>query len=372
MLEMNRRWLLLPFLAACGGEPRDLGPAQPVDDEGNPIVWSAESVSTDAELLTIWGRSRDEVWAGGWDGVIVHFNGRRWVEETTTATVPITGISGTPVPRDPPMDFIPGPIFAVGWGGTILQRRDDGVWVDAPRAVGTATVTDDLFDIHVHDDERALAVGDTGTIFVWDGVEWSHPRFRVPGAFSGELIEPRGALHSVWSPNGDNYSIVGSGGAAYRSDGVAASFEALDTRIAEPLRGVWGTGNNNVYAVGLDSTILRFRNGQWRRVREDGADDLPVTFLFGVDGRGGNNILAVGWRGVTARFNGRWVREVSQTAFDLRDVWVAPRVQVEPYPDELPDVTVNVDVAYAAGVAGTILRRQDPIPTLEELREAQP
>ncbi|MEM1026260.1 MAG: hypothetical protein AAGD10_17735 [Myxococcota bacterium] len=362
------------FLAACSGseEPSESGVARTPD--GEIQVWFQEGVPSDTEFLAVWGRSRNDVWAVGWDGTIAHYNGMAWQLETTTATVPLTGISGTPLPNgfdpDDPMDVAElGPVFAVGWGGTILQRQMDGSWIDAPRAVGTATVTTNLFDIYVHDDERALAVGDGGTVFAWDGTEWSNPAFRVPGDFSGELIEPRVALQGVWTPNGDDFTIVGSSGAAYRSQGVATGFASLDTRIAEPLRGVWGTGNGNVYAVGLDSIILRFQNGQWQRQRNDGIASLPTTFLFGVHGQRANDFLIVGWRGVAIRrANGLYVQEETLVDVDLRDVWVAPREQIVPYPDELPDVTVNLDVGFAVGTNGTILRRQPPLPTLEELQ----
>jgi hypothetical protein len=377
---MRRSALGLPLLlvAACGGSSDPLEPGVARTPDGEVQVWFQDEVPTDAEFLAVWGRSRDDVWAVGWDGTIAHYDGMAWRLETTTATVPLTGISGAPYPNDfdpdDPMDVAElGPVFAVGWGGTILQRQPNGVWVDAPRAAGTATITTNLFDIHVHDEERALAVGDGGTVFAWDGTEWSNPAFEVPGDFSGELIQPRVALQGVWTPNGDDFTIVGSSGASYRSSGVANAFSSLDTRIAEPLRGVWGTGNGNVYAVGLDSIILRFRNGQWQRQRDDGIAELPTTFLFGIDGRGNNDFLIVGWRGVAIRrAGGRYVREETSVDVDLRDVWVAPIERIEPYPEELPEVEVAVDVAFAAGTNGTILRRQPPLPTLEELQQANP
>ncbi|NJK89637.1 MAG: hypothetical protein HC923_09675 [Myxococcales bacterium] len=209
----------------------------------------------------------------------------------------------------------------------------------------------------VADEETALAVGDTGRIWTWDGIAWTNPRFRVPGEFSGQLIEPRGKLHAAWTANGNEFYIVGSGGAAYRSNGGFQNFEALDTRFAEPLRGVWGTGNTNVYGVGLDSIILRYTD-QWRRVTNNGADELPTTFLFGIHGRGGNDFLVVGWRGVALHFDGRWRAEVTTVDSDLRSVWMAPKFLAFPEEPDSPEV----DIAFAVGTSGTILRRQLPLP----------
>ena len=330
------------------------------------IIWFEEDVPLDTQYLSVWGRSHEDVWAVGWDEAIVHFDGTRWraepVETTRSSTVPlpITSVHGADIPPDAPVDdplFEPGPVFAVGWEGLILQRGVDGVWRDAPKAPGTATVTEDLFGVYVHDAENAMAVGDTGTVWVWDGIEWSHPRFRVPGEFSGELIEPRGKLHAVWTDNGRRYYVVGSGGAAYRSSGEPTNFEAIDTRFAEPLRGVWGLANNDVYAVGLDSLILRFTN-QWRRVRDDGAEEVPTTFLFGIHGRRGNDFLVVGWRGVALHFDGRWNVEQTQVDADLRSVWMAPQVRAFPEDPASP----TLDISFAVGTSGAVLRRELPLP----------
>jgi len=330
------------------------------------IIWFEEDVPTDSQYMSVWGRSHENVWAVGWDQTIIHYDGRSWRQEpiettrSSTVSLPITSVHGTPIPPDAPVDdptFDPGPVFAVGWEGLILQRDVDGIWREAPKAAGTATITEDLFGVFVHGPENAMAVGDTGTIWTWDGIEWSRPRFRVPGEFSGDLIEPRGKLHAVWTRNGNRYYVVGSGGAAYRSTGEPTDFDAIDTRFSEPLRGVWGTANDNVYTVGLDSLILRFTN-QWRRIRDNGAEDVPTTFLFGIHGRRGNDFMVVGWRGIALHFDGRWNVENTFADADLRSVWMAPRVPAFPEDPASPDL----DVAFAVGTSGTVLRRELPLP----------
>ncbi len=355
-------------LAACGDDDSTntaaagLCPAEP------DLRWSEETVPVDTQYLSVWGRSESDVWAVGWDQTIIHFDGQEWSEEvvertlpqSSTVTPPLTSVYGTALPNNAPTDdptFDPGPVFAVGWEGTILQRGADAVWRDAPRPANTATVTDDLFGVFVHDEENAMAVGDTGRMWLWDGVEWRKPRFRVPGEFSGEFIEPRGKLHAVWSRNGDTYFVVGSGGAAYRSNGSPTEFVSTDTRFAAPLRGVWGTGNENVYSVGLDSIILRFTN-QWRRVQNQDADEVPTTFLFGIHGRRGRDFLVVGWQGIALHYDGRWRAEDTRVTTDLRGVWMAPLFPADP---EDPESRL-VDRSFAVGASGTVLRREVPPP----------
>jgi hypothetical protein len=185
-----------------------------------------------------------------------------------------------------------------------------------------------------------------GRIMTWDGTLWTHIRFRVPGEFSGSLIEPKTSLKGVWTRDGGRYYITGAGGAAYRSDNGYASFESIDTRQSAPLRGIWGQSYGNVYAVGLEGLILNYQ-GEWRRVRNDGADELPNAFLFGIDALDASDITIVGWRGTAVRYQGgAWFVEGTTTDRDLRSVWIDP-------------VT---EVAYAVGASGTVIRRDPPPP----------
>lgn len=336
---------LLSGLNGCGGDGSGDGGTDPTCAQPPP-VWTLEPVPTDEALLAVWGRRAEDVFAVGWGGTILHYDGSEWtvepVESTGTSTTNLTAVEGVDLPNDfDPLDetFEPGPVWAAGWNGTLLQRRPDGVWVDASRAPGTATVTPDLFSLTVADEMQALAVGDTGSLFVWDGVEWSAASLRVRGTFSNEFIEPRGTLHGVWTRNGDRYFAVGSAGAAYRSNGPL-QWEIIDTTIPNPLRGTWGPNDTNLYAVGLDSLILRFDGNTWEVVRNRGADELPVAFMQDIDGRRGNDFMVVGWRGFVARYTGAWELQDVPTDRDLRGVWMAP----------------EANVAFAVGADGTVLR----------------
>lgn len=341
--------LVASFALACSDDA-DQGLDAGVTDAGPEPIWVVEpGVPTKEDLLSIWGHSATDIWAVGWNGTVLHYDGLAWNIESVSSTVPLTAVHGLP-PEDPMAEPPESPttVFAVGWGGTVLTRdHGSGTWIDA---APSSTITDDLFGLWVGADDSAVAVGDGGRVMVWDGMAWSHIRFRVPGEFSGALIEPKTTLKGVWSANANRYYVSGSGGAAYRSNNGYDAWNAFDTRVSEPLRGIWGTGNNNVYAVGLDSLIMRF-DGNWRPVRNQGADELPRVFLFGIDGLAGDDITIVGWRGVAIRFDGEaWLAEPTGVEADLRDVWIDP-------------VT---EVAYAVGASGTIIRR-DPPPPEEEM-----
>ena len=341
---MTRRFTLVAAslvstaIAACGSESNS--PVNANIDAGVSPTWvSDENVPTQAQLLSIWGRAADDVWAVGWDGTILHYDGITWTQEVTTATVPLTAVTGLPLPNNlGPTDPRPDPVvFAVGWSGTMISRNPDGTWTTL-----TSTFTENLFGIALGGDDIGLAVGDRGRLVQWDGLAWTPQNLRVPGEFSGDIISPKTTLQRVWTRNGGRFYITGSSGAAYRSNGGLDSFEAIETRISDPLRGIWGTGDNNVYTVGLDGLILRFSGGQWRQVTNNGADELPAAFLFGISGTASNNIYVVGWEGTAIRFNGgAWELESTDTEVDLRDVWV----------------DTATDAAYAVGASGTVLQR---------------
>lgn len=334
--------VLPAVLAGACGESDDPSASIGRTDAGVAPVWvSAEDVPTDEQLMSVWGRAADDVWAVGWNGTVIHFDGMVWREETTTATVPLTGVAGLPLPADlGPDDPRPDPVvFATGWQGTLLERAPDGRWMPA---TVSATFSEDLFGLAVGAEDRGLAVGDSGRLVVWTGTTWTPRPLRVPSEFSEDLIEPKGTLQRTWTLDGSRFYVTGSGGAAYRSSDGLARFEVIDTRISDPLRGIWGTGNNSVYAVGLDGIILRFSGRQSQRVRNNGADELPAAFLFGVSGQNEDAIAVVGWRGTAIWFDGEaWAVEPTDVDADLRDVWV--------------DTATNA--AFAVGASGAVLKR---------------
>ena len=126
----------------------------------------------------IEGGPGDVFWAGwadaqgvfvaGDDGVVMHFDGQGWTREDTPAPVPVHAIWGTG--RDD--------LWAVGWMGLILHRGADG-WrhvhgcrVDAQGRYPADAENTPLFDITGMPDGRAWAVGDRGTILHFDGADW--------------------------------------------------------------------------------------------------------------------------------------------------------------------------------------------------------
>lgn len=82
-------------------------------------TWRRDPAPTDASLFSLWGRSRDDMYAvGGFgDGVVLHFDGASWTDVTAEAAV--GELSGVFIGAD-------DPVIAVGGQGYVMEMKADG------------------------------------------------------------------------------------------------------------------------------------------------------------------------------------------------------------------------------------------------------
>ncbi len=117
-----------------------------------------------------WGGWADEagVFVAGDDGVIFHFDGEAWTRQAVPVPVPVHALWGRSR-HD---------LWAVGWMGLILHhdgsqwRQVQGCEVNAEGKYSNAPGNTPLFAISGRDDGCAWAVGDRGTILHFDGAVW--------------------------------------------------------------------------------------------------------------------------------------------------------------------------------------------------------
>ena len=177
---------------------------------------------TFAGLNAVWNRSPSDVLAVGDNGVILHFDGTRWITESSGTTQnlrAVWGLAGT------------GPAFAVGDGGTIL-RNDGNGWT--AQTSGTTQLLTAICGASATD---VFAVGGGGTILHYNGTTW------MPQT-SGTTQ----ALRGVWeSPDGSAFA-VGDGSTILCYDGT--SWTPQTTDVSMNFRGVWGSSPTNVFVVG--------------------------------------------------------------------------------------------------------------------------
>lgn len=206
----------------------------------------------DALLFGIWGPAENDLWAVGDDkdggGVIWHFDGDEWT------VVDLTGIRGEagPAPRGLPVgDGVPalnkvwGPrgdeVYAVGQGGVVL-RFDGERWMDVP-----SPTTRPLFTVHGNDTLVAATGGffsDNVIIELDDGSFVVRPASGAP-QLNGVFIAPDGSGAAV----GKDRAI------ALRTGGVWELHDSVEREDRE-YHAVWIDDEGGIWAVGGELSLL--------------------------------------------------------------------------------------------------------------------
>jgi photosystem II stability/assembly factor-like uncharacterized protein len=134
---------------------------------------------------------------------------------------------------------------------------------------------------------NAYAVGFDGAtsrslILAFDGVSWEP----VAGTSLADT-----AFHGVWGSGPDDVFAVGTAGAILHFDG--SSWVLLPGPSSESLRGCWGSGPTRVFAVGEGGTAIRFDGNTWRSIPTG-----VLHTLNGVWGANDGHVYAVGSAGI--------------------------------------------------------------------------
>jgi hypothetical protein len=298
-------------------------------------AWS--HVWTDVELLGIGPAGDTEIYATGWDGLVLRFDGSSWSDMTTGLPEPIWDIAGTG----------PGDLYTVepfemrhydgnDWsiitttmtvsggqytsidvaGGTLFVGVTGFVGGSVFRRVGSTWTRADIgavWALRATAADRAVAVTLNGGIFQFDGRRWSAARGGGGAALSQVFAADIGAAFAV-----------GDGGLVLRYDGVfPVAHDAADWRI-EDLWAVPGTGE--LYAVGceLDAvagtawpTIYYYDGEIWREELQLFSDMGCYTGIWG-SSAGDIHVVAEDFSGSRRWTGSDWD---FATGIGARDVW---------------------------------------------------
>lgn len=129
------------------------GDAWAVGDRGTILHLGAGGWTRDTtfglteDLYSVWAMASDDVWAVGKRGAIAHYDGARWRSVTSSSTVDLTGVSGSPAA-----------LYAVGMLSSpiaepTILRRDGASWVAA------TTSTSAFYGVWVSAQGDVFAVG---------------------------------------------------------------------------------------------------------------------------------------------------------------------------------------------------------------------
>jgi hypothetical protein len=244
--------------------------------EGCDVIgWRPLAVGPTNGLFGVWGTAADDIFAVGFGGTIVHYDGSRWSTMTSGTTVALQGVWGSG----------PNDVFAVG-SQTILHY-DGTAW--SPMS-GAATVG--LNAVWGTGPTDVFAVG--GEVLHFDGVTWTPL--------------PVGSGYSVWGSGPNDVYFVGgytpTQGTVYHYDGATVTNVAS---AACRLKGVWGTGPNDVFVVGdntnsspgaISDLVMHFDGTSWSTT------GTTQFHLDGVWGSGPDDVFAIGKSGGVLHYDG--------------------------------------------------------------------
>ncbi|MBI5509333.1 MAG: hypothetical protein HY903_11325 [Deltaproteobacteria bacterium] len=285
--------------------------------------WESMSSPTTERLNGVWGSAPNDVYAVGYGGTVIHFDGNNWTTvpgvPTTTDLYAVHGFQNHPI--------------VVGMSGTILYYSGSS-WV-----TWTADNPQNLFGVWAASSTLAYAVGANGAILKWSGgTTWTSE----PGG-SGELRAVTGSGSAVYAV-GDihtgqscNLGIVlqrqsagtwtslgfpgacGMTAAVLNGELLVGTWSGLltafpPTKAGEIWRlntGVWtddpsqsGTvsslaaGSSIVFGVGRATTVDEYRSGDgWTTVVATSSGSLAAVWAAG-----DCNVVAVGSAGLAVRF----------------------------------------------------------------------
>ncbi|WP_146646573.1 hypothetical protein [Labilithrix luteola] len=270
-------------------------------------------------LTSIWGTSKDDVWAVGSAGTVIHFDGTQWTSTPVDTTRTLFSVGGSG----------PNDVWIVGTYGTVYHGPgfDGGTanWQSTPIVPYTGTA------------ELAISsVWGGSPNDIWIGGESiklaSQPKagtqYRsstlADGGIGWEVISPCASckfIGSVWGTDPSNLWAVGAGGKTFHTtvarsgpDGgvgdagitdaggaAAPGWIGIDSQSTQDLLSVWGTSDDDVWTVGRRGTVRHYRADapNWAIVNVPTTQDLHAVW-----GSSSDDIWAVGDYGTILHFDG--------------------------------------------------------------------
>jgi len=297
----------------------DAPPPLPDADPGG-CRWRAVTSPTDLDLRAVWGPAPNDVWAAGEEGALLHYDGTAWSKVSAPTDKDLSGVAGagqdvwvvgddgtvlrrsggswssaTTGSADLHGVWVGSSgVWAVGDLGTI--RRNDGtgwsaessttlnflygIWGPAEtelwavgylirvRYDGTSWTKDSSLTASMWRDVHGLASGEIWAVGHCAGGKPkscnSYVIRRTATGWSSQLSTGGKRLKKLWMREASDGWVVGeaccdnqncSCGSVYRFDGTDWGGASLP-KDTEPLNGVWGFAECDIWAVGEEGTIL--------------------------------------------------------------------------------------------------------------------
>lgn len=293
-----------------------LGGCSSDDQEAAPkTAWSLVFEDLDAALISVTGRSADDVWTVGADAgdgpLILHFDGERWTRARVAESADLWWVHIADE----------NTIVCAGSQGTILRGNLESGFT-REETPGSSTV----YGVFGTPSDLWAVGGDADVSpgFVWrnQGEGWRD----VSSDVSAEPLPP---VFKLWGTAPDDLWFVGMNGLAFHFDGQR--FEIAESGTTRRLFTVHGTGQTPAaYTAvgGFGSAVIVEHDGrEWRDV----TPEEPPNMLFGVSMLDGERGYAVGDDGTVVSRSARgWSDEDTglKITNPFHSVWVDPSAGV--------------------------------------------
>ena len=182
------------------GDPRRGGLIRRFDG----VAWEASDTTASRAggvptLFKVWGRSADDIWAVGFGGIALRYDGTAWVEVSSGTTRTLFTVHGNEEIVAASGGFIDGVIVEDGGDG-FIQRNPPG--------------TEQMNGVFVAPDGRGLAVGVAGSATLRSPFGWEvqDTGLRTSLDFHAGWVDPEGGL---WAVGGDLTTALDLGTLAY-------------------------------------------------------------------------------------------------------------------------------------------------------------
>ena len=261
----------------------------------------------DTWLTAVLARAPDDIWVGGRKGLLLHWDGKRWQRHERVLGGEIRFILPDP-DGDLLLATLKGEIaryqlnqvhhLDLPLKGKVDLRalwRDDNGRLNALSdgmvlvhgKTGWRDTAPALSGLMAFDGGQLVACGAHGAVERFDGARWR----RIDG-------KPSWMFSDLWGARPDEIYLVD-----VFHDGLVRLRGELFEKVAIPegkrLVGVWGSGADDIFAVGEAGRVVHFDGHQWHE-----QDSGLKKHLMRVDGSGPNDVWAAGKRGALAHYDG--------------------------------------------------------------------
>ncbi|MFO0617633.1 MAG: hypothetical protein U0414_33875 [Polyangiaceae bacterium] len=318
--------------------------------------WSAAREPSGADLFAVWGRASDDVFAVG-RGVF-HFDGRAW-SKLASSDFPLGAVTGVEGSKDvfvggsgalfhfdgatwttvsSPFDPLFTALYAVSTKDVFIGASNGGIFrfdgesirgMYKARLAVVSMVGRSATDVYAASGEGLLHF-DGASWTVLPGTEGSWASVGFDGAdvmavddsgkvvrWSGEkIVREADGCGPILGAGGAGRArfAVGRNGAIHRLDGGAWR---ADANRSPALEAVWGSGNDDIYAVGGAGAALHFDGAAWSELATGTVEDLT-----GVWGSSASDVWITGQRHTLLHFDGHALKPVDTPSTEaFESVW---------------------------------------------------